>query len=153
MIESEMKVDKYNILVVKGDELQRFIEGLDELNRAADAEGLPMIYTADKEARSDPNLGHYSILAVSKFGLDPSQPGQAIRVAEYTPVDAAGNVIQESHQMVRHASITLQAKGIARMQEKRGIKLKAAAMNAVKFEFPVEEGEKDGITIKKMGGT
>ena len=142
MIESAIKVDRYNILVEKGDEMQKFVEGLDELNRAADAEGLPMIYTADKEGRSDSNLGNYSILAVSKFGLDPSQPGQAIRVAEYTPVDKDGKVIQESHQMVRHASITLQAKGIARMQEKRGIKLKAAAMNDVKFKFPVEGAAK-----------
>ena len=150
MIESEVKIDKYNILVEKGDEMQRFIEGLDELNRAADAEGLPMIYTADKESRSEPNIGNYSILAVSKFGLDPSQPDRAIRVAEYTPVDASGNVLQESHQMVRHASITLQAKGIARMQEKRGIKLKAAAMNAVKFDFPANEAKKDGLIIKEV---
>jgi hypothetical protein len=146
MIESEMKVDKYNILVKDGNEMQLFVDGLDELNRAADAEGLAMIYTADKEARSDPNIGNYSILAVSKFGLDPSQPGQAIRVAEYTPVDEKGNVIQESHQMVRHASITLQARGIARMQEKRGIKLKAAAMNDVKFKFPLKS-EKTTLSV------
>jgi hypothetical protein len=139
MIPSELKVEKYNILIEIGDEMQRFVEGLDELNRAADAEGLPMIYTADKETRSDENVGNYSILAISKFGLDPSQPGTAVRVAEYTPVDAEGNVIQETHQMVRHASITLQALGIARMQEKRGLKLKAAAMNEnAKFKFPTE---------------
>ncbi len=71
-------------------------------------------------------------------------------MAEYTPVDASGNVLQESHQMVRHASITLQAKGIARMQAKRGIKLKAAAMNAVKFDFPTESSKKDGLIIKEV---
>lgn len=151
MISQDMKVDKYEILVEKGDELQRFIESLDEINRAADAEGLKMIYTADKEKRSDPDLGEYSILTVSKFGLDPSRPSQAVRVAEYTPVDAEGKIIRESHQMVRHASITLQAKGIARVQEKRGIQLKAAAMNDAKFDFPVKN-EKSGVVVKKVGG-
>ena len=151
MIQSNLKVDKYEILVEKGNEFQLFVDALDELNRAADAEGLKMIYTADKESRTDPDIGDYSILAVSKFGLDPSQPSKATRVAEYTPVDAAGNIIQESSQMVRHASITLQAKGIARMQEKRGIQLKAAAMNDVKFDFPVTN-EKSGIVVKKVGG-
>jgi hypothetical protein len=148
MIPSDLKVEKYNILVETGDELQKFVEGLDELNRAADSEGLPMIYVADKESRSDENIGYYSILAVSKFGLDSSQPSIAVRVAEYTPVDADGNVIQESHQMVRHASISLQAIGIARMQEKRGIKLKAAAMNDVKFKFSID----DQKTVTEIAG-
>jgi len=142
MIEQNLKVEKYNILIETGNEMVEFIQGLDEVNRKADAEGLAMIYCADKETRTDENIGDYSILAVSKFGVDPAQPGRAVRIAEYTPVDADGNIAQESHQLVRHASISLQAAGIKRMQEKRGIKLKAAAMNNAKFSFETGGGSK-----------
>jgi len=141
MIEQSMRVEKYNILIVTGKEMVEFIEGLDEANRKADGEGLHMIYCADKETRTDENLGEYSLLAVSKFGLDPSQPGKAVRIAEYIPIDKDGKIVQESHQLVRHASISLQAAGIRRMQEKRGIKLKAAAMNQAKFNFETGAGK------------
>jgi hypothetical protein len=148
MIQPDLITEKYNILMEKGDEMVRFIEGLDEINRANDAEGLPMVYSADKEERMN-DQGKFSVLVVSKFGLDPANPKRAIRIAEYTPVDINGEIIQESHQMVRHASIVLQSKGIARYQEKRHIKLVAAAMNDVKFNFP-SDAEKQAVKVDKI---
>ena len=147
MIQPELNIERYNILIEKGDEMVRFIEGLDQINRANDSEGLPMVYSADKEERQN-DQGKYSVLIISKFGLDSHNPKRAIRIAEYMPVDGEGNIIQESHQLVRHASLVLQAKGIARYQEKRHIKLKAASMNDVKFNFPTET-EPEAVKLEK----
>ena len=150
MIPAELIVEKYNILIEKGDEIVKFIEGLDKINRDNDSEGLPMVFAADKEEREDPQIGKYSLLSVSRFGLDSSDLKKAIKVAEYIPVDAAGNIVRESHQLVRHASIVLQAKGIARFQQKRGLKLKAAQMNEVEFHFP-RKTETEDVKVQKAG--
>jgi hypothetical protein len=124
------------LLIEKGDEMKRFVEGLSEINWIKDKAKKKVLYSCSKEERENNETGQkYSLLAVYKRGLDPSQPNRFIRFQEIIPVDVKGEIISESHQVIKQASIYLISKGVEKYQASRGLKVRAAAMNAKAGHF------------------
>lgn len=135
-MDTEFRVQVIPLLIEKGDEMKKYVEGLSEINWVKDKGKKKVLYSCAKEERENNDTGQkYSILAVYKRGLDSSQPNRFIRFQEVVPVDAKGEIISESHQVIKQASIYLISKGVMKFQAKRGLKVRAAAMNAKAGDF------------------
>lgn len=145
-METQLRVLVVPLVIEKGDEMQRYVENLSKINMVKDKSKKEVLYSCAKEERTDTTTGKtYSLLAVHKRGLDKSQPNRFIRFQEVVPVDADGNILQESHQLVKQASIYLVSKGVEGYQAARGLKVRAAVMNANagKFDLVLKKAEEE----------
>jgi len=127
---------KREIIIQNGDEMDKFLEGLQEINAKKEKAGKGVLYTAYKETRQDPRSGLvYSVLGVYRFGIDEENPATPVRYMEVVPVDEAGNIVQEFRQMRPRKSLESMAKGVVNFQKKRGMRIKASRMQDIKFEL------------------
>jgi hypothetical protein len=143
-METDLVVSRVLLQIEKGDEMQKYVEALSDINMLRNKSGLGAMWACTKEERWDQHTGlTYTLLAVYKIGMDKSDPIKAVKFQEVVPVDKDGNILQESKYIVKQASIVLESERIASFQQKRGAHLKAEAMNshAGKFEFDLKHKE------------
>ncbi len=142
-MEVNLQVQTVHLIIEKGDEMQKYVENLSEINMRRDRAHMAPLYTCAKEERVDTIRGiTYSLLAVYKMGLDTTQLNRPVKFQEVVPVDKDGNIIQETHQTVKQASVVFNSLQIENFQKKRGMRLKAATMNAHagRFNFGLQNG-------------
>jgi hypothetical protein len=138
-LETDIRVKRVELLIETGEEMKEYVRNLSEINDTREKNKLPAMYAASKEERQDINTGEkYSVLAVYKMGMDKSNPRRPMLFQEVVPVNADGTIKQESNQLTKMASVVFTSGQIEHYQKIRGLKLKAATMNAHAGEFDFE---------------